>query len=173
MKINDKKKVFCIIDNITENFRNKEIVFTTIANRKDITCEFFVRKIASICYENKKKILLVKENFKDKLTLDIPCIIEYEYFDELNCKFDIGENLKNTYGEFLNQSYVKYDLIIYDTIDIFKFLENKSNNSTFFNEVNVILLVNKKRIFMKDMQQLSSKLILSNINLENFYIFKV
>ncbi|EGO7770277.1 hypothetical protein JWS91_002680 [Enterococcus faecalis] len=173
MKINDKKKVFGIIDNVTENFKNKEIIFTTIVTRKDINCESFIRRIANVCYENKKKVLFVKENSKDKITSEAPHVIEYEYFDELNCQSDMGVNLENTCHESLKQFYVGYDLIVHDTMDIFRFLENKSNKGPFFNEVIIILLVNKKRIFMKDMQKLSSKLTASNINLENFYIFKV
>lgn len=173
MKVNDKKKLFSVIDDVTESFENKEIIFTKILTTPGINYDSFVRRALSIFYENSKKVLLVKATSKNKLLLNTSSIREYEYFDELELPYNGSEELVNEYYELKNKYYETYDLIVYDTTDIFQFLENKSNIGAFFDEVVIILLVNKKSIFMKDMQQLSSKLTLSNINFENFYIFKI
>ncbi|WP_242384808.1 hypothetical protein [Enterococcus faecalis] len=173
MKVNDKKKLFSVIDEVTENFENKEIIFTKILTTPGINCDSFVRRVLSICYENSKKVLLVKATSKNKLLLNTSSIREYEYFDELELPYNGSEELVNEYYELKNKYYEAYDLIVYDTTDIFRLLENKSNIGTFFDELVIVLLINKKSIFMKDMQQLSLKLTLSNTNFENFYIFKI
>ncbi|MCU7701515.1 hypothetical protein ODV97_18960 [Enterococcus gallinarum] len=69
--------------------------------RKGINYELFVRQLANVCYENSRKVVLVKESYKDKPSLDMSCIIEYDYFDELNFQFDLDEDLENTYYESL------------------------------------------------------------------------
>lgn len=168
MRVNNRKKMGKVLNNITSNFKYKKIIFVSIDSKNSIDCNLFSRHVANICYENRKRVLILKEscgNFQHQESVKNGfMVVKHEYFDEL--EFEGGMEIYN-----LEDICTNYDLIMSYREDISSVFDKLELNNVSTSDSQVVFLFKRKNIKKEDLFQISDRI--KDLNVSNFHILKV